>query len=301
VVRGALIRTRDGEVREIQARHTLLATGGFGGDPQLRAELIHPRARELPLRANRASTGDGLRLARAAGAASGPPAAGFYGHLVPAGIRYDDPFEFVALTFYHSEHGVLLNRDGRRFVDETLGDHISPMHLLEQPEARALLVYDQHVHDHWMLQPYVEGTETVDKFQLAYRRGARCAVADELEEFGELPEEWGYPGDAVLESLREFNAGRSRPGRRHDPRPLDQPPYYVIEVTAAITFSFGGVRIDRRARVLDGQDAPIPGLLAAGADTGGVFVRAYAGGIANALVFGLQAAATATEAVGAPI
>jgi len=304
-VRGALVRTGDGKAREIRARHTLLATGGFGGDPQLRAQLIHPRARDLPLRANRASTGDGLRLAHAAGAASGPPAAGFYGHLVPAGIRYDDPFEFVALTFYHSEHGVLLNLDGRRFVDETLGDHLSPMHLLDQPEARALLVYDQHVHDHWMLRPYVEGTEAVDKFQLAYRRGARCAVAGDLEEFGELPEEWGYPGEAVLASLRAFNAqcaaGRPQPARRHDPRPLARPPYYVIEVTAAITFSFGGVRIDRQARALDHRGVPVPGLLAAGADTGGVFVRAYAGGIANALVFGLQAAATAAAAVGAPV
>jgi hypothetical protein len=37
----------------------------------------------------------------------------------------------------------------------------------------------------------------------------------------------------------------------------------------------------------------IPGLLAAGADAGGVFNRAYAGGLACALVFGLQTAATA--------
>jgi hypothetical protein len=43
-----------------------------------------------------------------------------------------------------------------------------------------------------------------------------------------------------------------------------------------------------------GQDGkPIAGLLAAGSDTGGLYVRAYAGGIANALVFGLTAARTA--------
>lgn len=304
-VRGALLRTRDGERREVRARSTLLATGGFGGDPQLRAELIHPGAHDLPLRANRASTGDGLRLGRAAGAASSPPGAGFYGHLIPSRIAYDDPFEFVALTFYHSEHGVLLNLDGRRFADETLGDHLSPMGLLEQREARALLVYDQHVHDHWMLRPYVEGTETVDKFQLAYRRGARCAIAEDLDEFGSLPEEWGYPGEAVLASLRAFNAqceaGRPEPGRRHDARPLTEPPYYVIEVVPAITFSFGGLRIDPRARVLGERGEPIPGLLAAGADAGGVFVRAYAGGIANALAFGLRAAVTALEGAAAPV
>jgi succinate dehydrogenase/fumarate reductase flavoprotein subunit len=64
---GAVLREGDGELRAMRARQTLLATGGFAGDPDLRAELIHPRARDLPLRANRASTGDGLRLARAAG------------------------------------------------------------------------------------------------------------------------------------------------------------------------------------------------------------------------------------------
>ena len=34
--------------------------------------------------------------------------AGFYGHVIPSGIAYDDPLEFVDLTFYHSEHGVLI-------------------------------------------------------------------------------------------------------------------------------------------------------------------------------------------------
>jgi succinate dehydrogenase/fumarate reductase flavoprotein subunit len=302
---GARLRTRSDEVHNVRARSTLLATGGFGGDPDLRAELIHPQARDLALRANHASTGDGLRVGRAAGAASTAPGAGFYGHLIPSRISYDDPLEFVSLTFYHSEHGVLLNLEGRRFVDETLGDHISPMHLLEQRDARALLVYDQHVHDEWMMRPYVEGTEAVDKFRLAYNRGARCAVAEELAEFAELPDEWGYPGEAVLASLRAFNeqcaAGHPDPGRRHDPRPLTEPPYYVIEVVPAITFSFGGLRIDGRARVLDDRGAAVPGLLAAGADAGGVFVRAYAGGIANALVFGLQAAATALERTAAPV
>ena len=39
---GAEIRTASGEQREIRARSRLLATGGFGGDPALRAEHILP-------------------------------------------------------------------------------------------------------------------------------------------------------------------------------------------------------------------------------------------------------------------
>ena len=295
---GAEIENESGERRVIRARSTLLATGGFAGDPALRGEHIHPLARNLPLRANPHSVGDGLRLGRAVGAAFGPPGAGFYGHLIPSKIAYTNPYEFTDLTFYHSEHGVLINLEGRRFCDETVGDHLNTLYVLDQPEARALLIYDQRVHEEWMMAPYVEGVEPLDKFQLAYRRSARAAVADEIDEFEALPDEWGYPGPATRDTLLEFNrqceAGNPNPTRRLDSAPLVDPPFYVIEVIPAITFTFSGLRIDPHARVLDESGEVIPGLLAAGADAGGVFNRAYAGGLACALVFGLQAAATAT-------
>ena len=294
---GAEIQNASGEQRVIRARSTLLATGGFGGDPALRAEHIGPLAEDLPLRANTNSVGDGLRLGLSVGAAFGPPNAGFYGHLIPSKVAYTNPYEFTDLTFYHSEHGVLLNLEGKRFCDETIGDHLNTLYVLDQPEARALLVYDQRVHDEWMMAPYVEGVEPLDKFQLAYRRSARAAVADEIEEFEALPEEWGYPGEASRDTLLEFNrqceAGTPNPGRKLDAAPLLTPPYYIIEVIPAITFTFSGLRIDPQARVLDEAGEVIPGLLAAGADAGGVFNRAYAGGLACALVFGLQAAVTA--------
>jgi succinate dehydrogenase/fumarate reductase flavoprotein subunit len=293
---GAEIMSSSGERRSISARYTLLATGGFGGDAELRAQLIHPLARDLPLRANPYSTGDGLRLGQSAGAGFGQEDAGFYGHLVPFGVATKDVHELWEMTFYHSEHGVLLNLDGRRFVDETVGDHLNTLAVLDQPEARALFVCDQRIHEQWMLRPYVEGVEPVDPFKRAYRRGARCAIAEELEEFDYLPEEWGYSGPVVRESLQAFNEacvrGRLEPPRAVDAAPLLDPPYYVTELVPAITFSFGGLLIDTEARVLDELGQPIPGLLAAGADSGGVWFRAYAGGIATALVFGLQAAET---------
>jgi predicted oxidoreductase len=64
-----------------------------------------------------------------------------------------------------------------------------------------------------------------------------------------------------------------------------------VSSISAITFTFSGLKIDERARVLDASGTPIPGLLAAG----GVFHRAYAGGLSAALVFGLQAAATSVS------
>lgn len=297
-VRGADIRLADGDLREIRAEATLLATGGFGGDPDLRAELIDPQARDIPLRANRYSSGDGLRLAREAGAKFGPEDAGFYGHLMANDVPLREEDDYPALSLFHSEHAALFNIHAERFVDETVGDHLTTLALLKQPEARGLLISDERTKE-LLSEPYVEGVMPADFFDNVYKRGARAAVAYDLDELTYLPPEWGYDGNAIKEALLELNRrcaeGTVDPPRQYDATPIDRPPFYVVEAVPAITFTFGGLCIDPDARVLDEDDQPIPGLLAAGADAGGLSVRAYAGGLAAALVFGLRAARTALE------
>jgi succinate dehydrogenase/fumarate reductase flavoprotein subunit len=298
-VRGAEISTPGGEHREVRADATMLASGGFGGDPELRRTLIHEHAHDIPLRSNFYSDGAGLRLGRAAGAQVGPEDAGFYGHLMPSGVEFRQNEDFPALTLYYSEHGVLLNLHGQRFVDETVGDHLTTLALLRQREGRGLLISDARVREEWILRPYVDGIHPTDTFDACYARGARAAVAEDIDELAYLPPEWGYEGETVRQALIDFNRqcaeGTVDPPREFDAVPIDRPPFYVIEAMPAITFTFGGLLIDRDARVLDESGRPIPGLLAAGADAGGVYVRAYAGGLAAALVFGLRAARTAVE------
>ncbi len=284
-VTGARLELPDGTGREVRAHATVIATGGFQADPSLRAAHVHPNASDLPLRSNPNSRGDGLHLARSVGAAAGPEQAGFYGHLIPSGVPFADSGDFVGLSLYYSEHALLFNLANERFVDESVGDHLTTMALTEQPEARGLLVADARVHRDWIVQPYVAGAESSDKYAIASRRGGRCGVAESLDELALLPAEWGYDGAAIASAIATYN--------ERAPLPLDEPPYYVVEAVPAITFPFYGIRIDTAARVLDESGHPIPGLLAAGSDTGGLFVRAYAGGIANALVFGLAAAQTA--------
>src|SRR4029077_6794157 len=79
---------------------------------------------------------------------------------------------------------------------------------------------------------------------------------------------------------------------------LDTPPYEAYAVTCGITFTFGGLRIDPTAAVLDVDLAPIPGLYAAGEMVGGLFYENYPGGTGRmaGAVFGRIAGASAAQA-----
>ncbi|MEE4582109.1 MULTISPECIES: hypothetical protein [Streptomyces violaceusniger group] len=112
---------------------------------------------------------------------------------------------------------------------------------------------------------------------------------------------WGYRGDAVRDAVKLFNEDAAAglepvPGRQLEPPPArrtallrdrDRTGHHVP--LARCTHRRPGSRAARGRRTA-------PRLLAAGSDTGGLWHRAYAGGIASALVFGLTAADTATAA-----
>jgi tricarballylate dehydrogenase len=76
---------------------------------------------------------------------------------------------------------------------------------------------------------------------------------------------------------------------------LDTPPYHAYPVTGGITFTFGGVRVDAAARVLDTAHEPIAGLFACGEMVGGLFHHNYPGGagLVSGAVFGRIAGASA--------
>ena len=121
----------------------------------------------------------------------------------------------------------------------------------------------------------------------------------------ELASRLGIPEAALVETVRAFNAAASDlpfdptvldgkhtvgldPPKSNWAVPIGEPPFLGFPVTCGITFTYGGLRIERKGRVLDAEDRPIPGLTAAGELVGGLFYHNYPGGagLAAGSVFG---------------
>jgi 3-oxosteroid 1-dehydrogenase len=87
--------------------------------------------------------------------------------------------------------------------------------------------------------------------------------------------------------------GDARVGPNPCMGPIDNPPYYAIQIDLGDLGTKGGLKADEHARVLDRGGDPIPGLYAAGNSSGSAFGDCYpgAGGtLGPALIFGYIAA-----------
>jgi len=114
----------------------ILATGGFQGDAELVREQITPEAQSLVLRANPWSAGDGLRLARAAGAAESVGLAEFYGRNLAAATQIA-PADFVPLAQVYAKHARVENLAGDVYEPRTWSEIDVVQWTARQPGARA--------------------------------------------------------------------------------------------------------------------------------------------------------------------
>src|SRR5215475_12408402 len=122
-VEGVHVR-HNGEVRELRAKSVVLACGGFEANPEWRTRYLGPGWDLAKVRGSRYNTGDGLRMALDIGAApygnwSGCHATGWDRYAPEFGVReIGDQFQKHSYIF-----GLLINADGKRFVDEGLDFH----------------------------------------------------------------------------------------------------------------------------------------------------------------------------------
>jgi len=274
---------------EFRAKAVVLATGGFEGNWEMLAQYMGAHAVHLrPVaRGGYYNKGEGIRMALAIGAAPGGDYSSF--HAEPVDPRSGVPEASVFVFPY----GVLVNRNGERFTDEAPGtvDAVYDMitkTIWKQPDGIAYAIFDAKLAD-------------IPNYKLGLRTDQPPIVAETLEE---LERTLGLPPTKLEASVVRYNEA-CRPGvfkpleldqlatRRLDPpksnwaRPLDKPPFQAWPVIAACVLTYGGLKVDVRARVLNADGEVIPGLYAAG-EVVGLYYKVYAGAtsVLKGAVFG---------------
>ncbi|GAA1300564.1 FAD-dependent oxidoreductase [Pseudonocardia xinjiangensis] len=263
--RSAVVEYPDGRREEISARAVLLATNGFGADPDLvRSHL--PEIADVDYHGSAQSRGDALRIGESLGAATGCLDA-YQGHAaVSAAAR-------TLVTWTTVMQGALVvDREGRRFGDETVGYSEYAALLAARPGGCGWIVLDERINE--LCRSFTDFRDVVDS-------GA-VRTADTL---GELAERTGMSASVLTAEVTTIAAvargeALDKYGRTHVAAPL-APPYHAVEVVPALFHTQGGLLVDQHAQVLDTGGAPLGGLYASGGAAVGMSGHGAAGYLAG--------------------
>ncbi|MER5179128.1 FAD-dependent oxidoreductase [Streptomyces sp. NPDC002896] len=287
-----------GTVRELRGR-VVLACGGYEGNAELMARYHGRSGRHTrPVaRGGHYNKGDGLLMGLAVGAATAGDFSLFHAEPV-------DPRSGVAeAAVFSFPYGILVNKEGCRFTDEAPGpvdawyERVA-RRIHAQTDGIAYAVFDARSAD-------------VPGLAAAVRSDQPAITAATLEELAAKLE---IPARALADTIAEYN--KACPGGEFRPlatdglatdglappksnwaRPIDAAPYHAYPIIASNVFTFGGLKTNERAEVLDLDGNPIPGLYAAGELTG-MYYTNYTGStsVLRGAVFGRIAGGLAATA-----
>lgn len=284
-----LVARRRGHGRSEFRGQVVLATGGFEGNAELMTRYVGPRSVfTRPIcKGGYYNRGEGIEMALAAGAASCGEFGSYHAEPVDPRSGIAEPSVFIF------PYGILVNREGRRFTDEAPGaidawyERVT-RRIFEEREGIAHVVLDAK---HTRIPNYKLGIRT-DKPPI------------EARTITELATKIGVPAAALEETVQGFNAacvaGDYRPlevdglatkginpPKSNWSVPIDEAPFHAYPIISANVFTFGGIKIDGHARVVDRDGGSMEGLYAAG-ETVGIYYGNYTGAtsVLKGLVFG---------------
>ena len=306
-VTGAIVQREGRATRVIARKGVVLACGGFPQDEARRKRLFAHASHHSP--APPGNTGDGLRLAEAAGARldeSLPNAAAW----VPVSRvpRGDGSFGLFPHFIDRAKPGVIaVTPKGARFVNEGNSYHDFIQALFAQGQTTAWLVTD-----HRAIRAY--GLGFVKPRPLPLGAHLKSGYLKKGDTFEQLAAACGIDPPALKHTLDawnrharsgtdpDFGKGGTAYNRFYgDPEiqpnpcvaPIVQAPFYAVQVHVGDLGTYAGIATNANAQVLDAHKRPIPGLYAAGNDALSIMGGNYPGPgitLGPAMTFGWIAA-----------
>lgn len=280
---GVKTRTAAGPKNYLAKKGVIITTGGFSANEEMRTMYMGPWAARLISRGSLRPTGENIMMTRPLGAKLVNMTEFYAGPIVPE--THANPARVS-----NSAYGMIVGKNGKRCVDESLGQAIRSK-LLPQvtPDNRTFIICDVKTDDEDKIL-----TKLVDRFN---RLNSPIYQADTIEE---LAKKAGINEANLTASVRQFNeaikAGKAKdlnpPHSRRTPHPVSTAPFFAIPMSGGIAATFGGPKINSNGQVIDVDDEPIDGLYAAGNAAGGLWYAEDIPGcqMCSGIVFGRIAA-----------
>ena len=254
----------------------VLACNGFGGNRQL-VERYIPEIAEAIYFGHVGNQGDAVVWGQQLGADIRCLSA-YQGHGSVA-----TPHNALITWACISEGGIQVNREGRRFSNESLGYSEQAAEVMRQPDGIAYEIFDERIADIARQFP---------DFRDAEKAGA-LLTANTIEELAALVNIPSAALAAELEHVSQARRSRSqdRFGRAFQAQSELKPPYLVIKITGALFHTQGGLMITPETQVMRPDGTTFPNLFAAGGAAVGVSGNSARGylsgnGLLTATVFG---------------
>ena len=278
---------RNGSTGEVLAKAVIVATGGFQANVEWLEQAWGEAARNFLIRGTPYDKGRLLRLLidRGAKTVSDPTQC----HAIAIDAR-SPRFDGGIVTRVDTiPLGIVVNKNAERFYDE--GEEFWPKRyaiwgrlLAKQPEQIAFSIFDSKAIGLFVppLYPPVQANSVRDLASALQLDAA--ALEKSVNKFNRSVR----PGNFNLATLDDCGTGDLTPPKSHWARTIDRPPFYAYPVRPGITFTYLGVAVDDRARVILG-DQPAENVYAAGeVMAGNVLGRGYLAGIGMSIgtVFG---------------
>ncbi len=287
----------------VTARAMVAASGGFEANLDWLKEAWGPAADNFLVRGTPYNKGKVLRLLLDHGAASVGEAKA--AHMVAIDARAPKFDGGIVTRLDCVSLGVVVNNLGLRFYDE--GEDFWPKRyaiwgrlVAEQPDQIAHCIIDSKATGKFM--PSVFPPDRADSIEeLAKKmRLPVSAVKSTIDAYNQAVQ----PGTFNHDKLDDCHTSGLQPAKSHWALRIDQPPYFGYGLRPGLTFTYLGLKVDQRARVLMATGLPAENIFAAGEImVGNVLGKGYAAGVGVTIgtVFGRIAGEEAAKMTKASI
>ncbi|HXV48013.1 MAG TPA: FAD-dependent tricarballylate dehydrogenase TcuA [Candidatus Binatia bacterium] len=267
-----------GAARDIKARTTVVAAGGFEANISWLKEYWGDAAENFVIRGTPYNQGLLLKELLKHGAKPVGDPRGC--HAVALDARAPKFDGGIVTRLDSVPFGIVVNREVKRFYDE--GEDFWPKRyaiwgklIAEQPAQIAYSIIDSKAMPHFIpsVFPPVEAGSIAELATALNIDPA--ALVDVVEGFNQSVRKGSFePG--ILDNC---HTEALSPPKSHWARPIDQPPFYGYPLRPGITFTYLGVTVNEQAQVILQSDQPAKNIFAAGEMmAGNILGRGYLAG-----------------------